>query len=87
MTPQLSYMQRKALRRLGRGQSITHTMAADPLIQRCYTTDHYEHPDPYLNVVDYCDWQARSLINNLPRITDYGKKLLAELDGEERSTQ
>ena len=76
----LDYDQRKALRRLERGQTINHTMQNDPVIKQCYSTDHYIEPDPGMNVVEYCDWEAQALCVNRPRINDYGTKLLQELE-------
>lgn len=40
----MTYLQRKALRRLGRGQSITIAQAKDPLIQRCYVSGYGTQP-------------------------------------------
>lgn len=41
----LNYMQRKALRRLDREQTISRNMRKDPVIRECYSTD----PQPQLN--------------------------------------
>lgn len=76
----LTFMQRKALRRLGRGQTITKTMSRDPLIKRCYSTDHYNAPPKNANIVEWCDWEGRAWFNNRPRINNYGKQLLQELE-------
>lgn len=76
----LNYDQRKALRRLGRGQTINRTMQNDPIIQQCYSTDHYIEPDPGMNIVEWCDWEAQAQCINHPRINDYGIKLLEELE-------
>ena len=78
----LSYMQRKALRRLGRGQTITRAMQDDPLIHECCSTDHYIAPRRDMNIVEWCDWETKAWYTNRPRINDYGKKLLKELDGD-----
>lgn len=48
----LTRAQRKALRHLGRGQTITRTMQNGPLIRQCYTTDHYIRPTPGMNIVE-----------------------------------
>lgn len=78
--PDLTYVQRKALRRLGRGQTISRTMQNDPLIQECYSTDHYVTLRKDMNIVEYCDWEAQARSINHPRINDYGKQLLKELE-------
>lgn len=75
----LDYMQRKALRRLGRGQTITRTMRNDPVIRECYSTDHYIAPPRGMNTVEYCDWEEKARRINHPRINSHGKKLLKEL--------
>lgn len=75
----LNYMQRKALRRLGRGQRIGRAMAADPLIRRCYSTDHYERPRPDMNILEYCDWEARAM-SQRPKLTPFGRSLLDRLE-------
>lgn len=79
--PDLSYMQRKALRRLGRGQTITRAMQDDSLIRECYSTCHYIAPRQSMNIIEWCDWEAEAWHTNRPRINNYGKKLLKELDG------
>lgn len=79
----LDYMQRKALRRLGRGQTINRTMQNDPLIQQCYSTDHYITPPRGMNIVECCDWEGKARQVNRPRINDRGKKLLKELQEQE----
>lgn len=79
----LDYMQRKALRRLGRGQTINRTMQNDPLIRECYSTDHYIAPPRGMNIVECCDWEAKAQWTNRPRINNHGKKLLKELQEQE----
>lgn len=79
----LDYMQRKALRRLGRGQTINRTMQNDPVIQQCYSTDHYIDPPRRMNIVEYCDWEEKARQVNRPRINDRGKKMLKELQEQE----
>lgn len=49
----LTYEQRKALRRLGRGQTITRAMQRDPVIRECYSTDHYIHSRRDMNIVEW----------------------------------
>lgn len=78
----LDYKQRKALRRLGRGQTITRTMQDDPLIRECYTTDHYIIPRRGMTVVEWCDWEARAWYTNRPRLNNRGRQLLKELEGQ-----
>lgn len=79
----LDYMQRKALRRLGRGQTINRTMQNDPVIQQCYSTDHYIDPPRGMNIVEYCDWEEKARQVNRTRINDRGKKMLKELQEQE----
>lgn len=79
----LDYMQRKALRRLGRGQTINRTMQNDPVIQQCYSTDHYIDPPRGMNIVEYCDWEEKARQVNRHRINDRGKKMLKELQEQE----
>lgn len=81
---QLTSQQRKALRRLGRGQTIPRSMWDDPVIRRCYSTAHYTPPPnldgvPYpQSMFDYCDWEERAS-RERPRLTDFGFRLLSEL--------
>lgn len=81
----LDYMQRKALRRIGRGKSVSNGMMNDPIIRECYKQDL---PEPALdmNVVEWCDWEAkfRWAIQH-PQITPYGQKLLSELEEKENA--
>ena len=79
----LDYAQRKALRRLGRGQTINRSMQDDPVIKQCYSTDHYIEPDAGMNIVEYCDWEEKARWTNHPRINDYGTKLLEELEAQQ----
>lgn len=77
----LTYDQRKALRRLSRGQSITRTQASDPVIRECYTLPVCPPPDASAGVVAWCDWESR--IHAIrPRLTARGRELLADLDQE-----
>lgn len=75
----LDYMQRKALRRLGRDQTINRTMLADPVIRECYSTDHYITPHRGMNIVEWCDWEEKARQVNRPRLNEHGKKLLKAL--------
>lgn len=82
----LTYTQRKALRRLSRGQTITRTQQADPLIQECIDTTHYITP-PNLDTIPYpqsmfawCDWEEKARAHNRPRLNQHGHELLNQLD-------
>lgn len=78
----LSYDQRKALRRLGRGQTIPGRMLNDHVIRECYTWSECVKPEKpiyEMNIVEYCDWEAR-IMSARPVINEYGKRLLAELE-------
>ena len=78
----LSYDQRKALRRFGRGQTIPGRMLGDPVIRECYDWSEGVKPGkpiPEMNIVEYCDWEAR-IRPARPVINEYGKRLLAELE-------
>lgn len=79
----LDYAQRKALRRLGRGQTINRTIRNDPVIRECYSTDHYIDPPRGMNIVEWCDWEAKARWVNRPRLNSHGKKLLKELEMQE----
>lgn len=76
-----TYHQRKALRRLGRGQSITGSMLNDPVIRECYSTDHYPpRPDPRtMTEVEWCDYAA-AVQSSRPRITEHGQELLDQIN-------
>lgn len=80
----LTYEQRKALRRLGRGQTITRAMQRDPVIRECYSTDHYIHPRRDMNIAEWCDWEEEALRVNRPRINQHGRELLAQLEQEKK---
>ena len=79
----LNYNQRKALRRISRGQSIPGRMRVDPVISRCFTYPEIEPlPEDY-NIVDYCDWESRVMSRGrLTVITPFGRELLAALDSD-----
>lgn len=77
---ELNYSQRKALRRIGRGQSVNKGMLDDPIISKCYTVNAPPQPKD-LNIVDYCDWVAiASYAYKHLQITPYGKELLDTLE-------
>lgn len=80
----LTYDQRKALRRIGRGKSISNRMQRDEVIAKCLTWSvPIEPPKPLreMNVIEYCDWEA-VVLSAHPVLTDYGRKLLNELEDQ-----
>lgn len=83
---ELNSKQRKALRRLARGKSINYSMSEDPVISKCISTEHYVDPPdieniPYpQNMMEWCDWEAKAYSVNHPRLNEYGKQLLFELE-------
>lgn len=84
---ELNGRQRKALRRLGKGKSISRTDSNDPAISRCY---RYNIPKPPrgddLNVVTWCDWEAVAM-SAKPRLTEFGQAVhdeLMKLDDERK---
>lgn len=76
---ELDYRQRKALRRLGKGKSISRTDSNDHVISRCYS---YNIPNPPrgndLNVVSWCDWEAAAM-SAKPQLTEFGEAVYKEL--------
>lgn len=82
---ELSYSQRKALRRISRGQSINKSMLSDLVIKQCYQLELDDLPQPF-NELEYYDWveQARWACSH-PTLTPYGKELLDRLDTEPTS--
>ena len=79
---ELSYEQRKALRRIARGKSISRSMQEDPLIHRCYTLDIPEHkPLDEMNIAEWCDFEGSlRFASSHPVLTDFGQYLLDELE-------
>lgn len=81
----LNFSQRKALRRLGRGQTINRTMYTDPIISRCISRDHYIEPPDIFNtpypqcMIDWFDWEKKAYRQNRPRLNTYGRELLSRL--------
>ena len=78
----LNKYQRKALRRLSRGQSINRSMLDDLIIRECIDTSHYIQP-PNLAGIEYpqsmimwCDWEAQAARVNRPRLNELGRRLL-----------
>lgn len=78
---ELNYMQRKALRRLARGQTIPHRMLKDPIISQCVTWPQLEPPKPkdQMNIIEYFDW-FELVRHTRPTINNYGKELLKGLE-------
>lgn len=79
----MTYAQRKALRRISRGQSISRHVSQDPLIRQCYEWPAWTEPSKppaEMNIVEWCDWEV-SLISARPVITEFGKQLLATIEG------
>jgi len=74
----LNYHQRKALRRLGRGQSISGRMLTDPLISQCFEWSESTEPPADMDIIEWCDWEAR-LRSVYPVLNGFGKELLAQL--------
>ena len=75
---ELNYMQRKALRRLGRGKAVNRSMYNDPLIRTFLdTTDAPELPEPY-NVVTWTDW-VHDVRDYTPQLNEAGLAALEEL--------
>lgn len=88
---ELTRSQRKALRRLSRGQSIPRSAYHDPLIQKCIDRTHYITP-PDITALPYPesmfvweDWEAKARRINRPRLNDYGKQLLKQLEAQHQS--
>lgn len=80
----LTYAQRKALRRISRGGSISRTMTSDPIISQCFgwsIPTAPPKPIAEMDIIEYCDWEAR-LHSAYPVLSEYGAQLLAELEGE-----
>ena len=77
---ELTSRQRKAIRRIGRGQSISRSMWYDPVIRQCYEFNVPELAGD-VNVADYVDWETQAMwAVSHPRITPYGKELLDTLE-------
>lgn len=80
----LTYSQRKALRRISRGGSLSRTMTSDSVISQCFEWSHPINPPkplPEMNVIEWCDWEAQ-VMSARPVLNEYGARLLAELEGE-----
>lgn len=85
---ELTRSQRKALRRLSRGQSITRSAYHDPLIQKCIDRTHYITP-PDITTMPYPEsmfvweeWEAKARRTNRPRLNDHGKQLLKQYEAQ-----
>lgn len=78
---ELTYEQRKALRRIARGKSIPGRMIADPVISQCFEwSQPFTPPKPIgqMNIIEYCDWEA-TVRSSYPILNEYGKQLLDSL--------
>lgn len=85
---ELTRSQRKALRRLSRGQSIPRSAYHDPLIRECIDRTHYITP-PDISTMPYPEsmfvweeWETKARRINRPRLNDYGKQLLKQLEAQ-----
>lgn len=82
----LSNSQRKALRRLGRGQTISRTMMRDTLIKQCYTLNAPTPPPASeMNIVTYTDWEA-TVQTAKPVINACGRQILNQLENTNSQT-
>lgn len=75
----LDYQQRKAVRRLARGQKISAGQTSDPLIQQLTSTDHYPVLEIGADMAEWCDWYF-TMIALSPRLTDLGRAVFEALD-------
>lgn len=75
----LTYTQRKALRRRGRGGSITRTMASDPLISQLSDYSRLSKPPTGPDPFDWFDWEERAYRVH-PGLNADGRAVLAALD-------
>lgn len=75
----LTYMQRKSLRRLGKGKTINFSMYDDCTLRRFYTTEHYPKPPTHPTEIEWVDY-AQELHAERPRLTPDGVKLLEILE-------
>lgn len=78
----LDFRQRKALRRIGRGQSVNRSMLDDPLVKAFYVRNIPSPPTgDDLNIVTWSDWESDLRFSlTHPRITLFGKEVLEELE-------
>ena len=78
----LDFRQRKALRRIGRGQSVNRSMLDDPLVKTFYVRNIPSPPTgDDLNIVSWCDWESDLRFSlSHSRITPFGKEVLVELE-------
>lgn len=74
----LNKKQRQALRRISRGQTINWSAFSDPLVSRFYTMN-VPRPDPNMNVVEWCDWEAEAR-SARPQLTEFGAEVLEALE-------
>lgn len=78
LAAQLTYMQRKAVRRMGRGQSISKSQMNDPLIRELSSTDHYPAPPETYNMCEHADWVSH-MHSAQPRLNSLGTRVLQAL--------
>lgn len=75
----LDYRQRKALRRLGKGKSITRAAARDPLLSQYFRHNIPKPPRGNdLNVVSWCDWESTAR-GAKPQLSELGEAVYKEL--------
>lgn len=74
----LNRNQRQALRRISRGQTIKRSAHSDPLVSRFYTMS-VSRPDPNMNIVEWCDWEAE-VRSARPQLTEFGAEVLEALE-------
>lgn len=74
----INKLQRQALRRISRGQTIRMSMMRDPLIRKCYADDTPKPPrNP--NIVEWCDFEAEAY-GWRPSLSPFGASLLEALE-------
>lgn len=75
----LTYAQRKALRRRGRGGSLARMMESDPLISQLSDYSRLPNPPRGSDPFDWFDWEARAY-RVRPGLNADGRSVLAALD-------
>ena len=74
----MNKLQRQALRRISRGQTIRGSMIKDQLISRCYMKDMPKPPrNP--NIVEWCDFEAEAY-GWRPSLSPFGASLFEALE-------
>lgn len=74
----MNKLQRQALRRISRGQTVKGSMIKDRLICRCYMKD-IPKPPRSPNIVEWCDFEAEAY-GWRPSLSPFGTELLKELE-------